>query len=548
MDFSEIEQKLKSIEQRLSLLEKSDNKPHAKKESVVIPSEIRPKIPTPANSSATTLSASLEKPGNWLGIIAVICFVLAAGFIIKLSIESGWLTPIRQLGLVVILGLSLIGAGFSLLKSDREYASFLPAAGIVALYLSAFASHRFYDLFSFEISLSAVTFVSGLCIWLYLKIEHNIYAFTAAVGSYVAPVVLGLNTDANFALFYFILCSIAFTTISVWLESRLLTLISAYLAILMTGWLGQNLNSDGLVVTFLALHFLIFAFGLYIYTILNKKPLTENESYLLMPVLLIFYATGYYFFNRFQPGLAPWISLVLAFVTLSLYLAARKKFPDQVLNSTPIIFSFITLVGLHSVYLELIPSDFRPWLFVIILGVFTFFPFNFSATKGTAFRIPILALGLIAVIEYISMVAKLITRPDSQNLPVVMTSFVLLWVVQIFKTERLKSVPEYALLILISSHLLAVLGCYQIFSSAGSLAVSASWLFYAIAVMCFAFFGKDKIMAKSALLVLALAAVKALLYDTSSAETIVRILCLLLTGLVLYVSGFLIRRISSWNS
>ncbi len=77
--------------------------------------------------------------------------------------------------------------------------------------------------------------------------------------------------------------------------------------------------------------------------------------------------------------------------------------------------------------------------------------------------------------------------------------------------------------------------------------MSASWLIYAVAVMVLAFARRDEVMAKSALIVLALAAGKALLYDAAAAPTVVRILCLLLTGVVLYGCGLLMRRIGSWS-
>lgn len=552
MELSEIEQRLKALEDRLSLLEKAENKtPFLKTEAQVISRQAVSAPSTPARSSVQNPAADvsgIEKPANWLGIIAVICFVLAAGFIIKLSIESGWLTPVRQIGLAVAFGISLIGAGFSLLKSDREYSSFLPAAGVIVLYLSAYASYRLYGLLLFEGAIAVVTLVSALCIWLYLKLKHDIYAFTAAIGSYLAPIILGVSAESSFSFFYFLWCSFAFATISVWLQSRALTFVAAYLAILMTGFLGAKLNLDGIVAIFLGLNFIVFGTGLYFYTHLTKKPLTETESFLLFPVLLIFYAMEYYFINRLQPGLAPWISLFFASLMMGFYLAAKKRFPNQNLHSASVVFLCVTLICFHSVYLELLPADFRPWLFSMIILAFAFSPLNSLGPKGTPLRIPILALGLIVAIEYISMLFKLMTHPDASILACSMTSLVVLWVLQIFKRDKLNAQTDFGLLTLLASHALAVLGFYQLLEDFGSLAVSAAWLFYAVAVISFAFMRKDKSMAKSALLVLGLAAGKALLYDTSSAETVVRILCLLMTGAVLYGAGLLMRKISSWDT
>jgi hypothetical protein len=65
--------------------------------------------------------------------------------------------------------------------------------------------------------------------------------------------------------------------------------------------------------------------------------------------------------------------------------------------------------------------------------------------------------------------------------------------------------------------------------------------------MAFAFVRKDQVMAKSALFVLGFAAAKALLYDAASAPTLVRIVCLMLTGAVLYGCGFFMRKVADWK-
>lgn len=81
-----------------------------------------------------------------------------------------------------------------------------------------------------------------------------------------------------------------------------------------------------------------------------------------------------------------------------------------------------------------------------------------------------------------------------------------------------------------------------------SLAVSISWLIYAIAIIIFAFIRKDRLMANSALFVLGLAAGKALIYDAASTPTVVRIAYLLFTGVVLYASGYLFKKIAAWKN
>lgn len=550
METPRLEDRLTSIETRLSKIESrfgtSTEAPPAKKES-------NPWIHDSSPRSPRQESASLNLPeatqGNWLGIIAVICFVLAAGFIIKLSIDSGWLTPIRQIGLASLLGMSLVGAGFALMQSDREYASFLPSAGVIVLYLTAFAAHRLYSLISFEMAIGMTGFVSGLCIWLYTEIRHDVYPITASIGAYVAPAVLGFNAYAEFSLYYFLICTVAFATISIWVRSRTLTVISAYLALAVTSWIGLGLHKDIFIAGMLALHFVVFSTGTYLHTRQTNVPLSETESWSLFPVLLIFYAMEYYLINRIYPGLAPWASLGFAGVLIGLYVSAKKYFPDG-LSSQSLILAFASIVCFHSVYLELLPDTLRPWLFVAIMLGVAFFPFKLAEGKiklGSPVYVPMLALLAVLAIEYLTMLSHLLKEDNSSWLVVSFAALASIWLVLVRGADSLVKRNTYGHMLLGTAHLLAILGLYRLTNDVGSLAVSASWLFYAVGVIVFAFTRKDEDMAKSALFVLGFAAAKALLYDAASAPTAVRIFCLLLTGAVLYGCGFFMRQIANWK-
>jgi hypothetical protein len=64
-----------------------------------------------------------------LGSTGATALVLAAAYLIRRALDAGWLTPERQLGLAVLSGLGLIGAGLKLRAADKQYASLLPAGG-----------------------------------------------------------------------------------------------------------------------------------------------------------------------------------------------------------------------------------------------------------------------------------------------------------------------------------------------------------------------------------------------------------------------------------
>jgi len=535
MDLTQLDKRMQALEERLASLESKLVPIVVESQQVIKPEPVL--LPPPKKI--------INKQGNWLGFIAVICFVLAAGFIVKLALESGWLTPERQIVLSYFFGAMLIAAGFIIFYIDKPYASLLPAAGVIILYLTTFAAYRLYFLLSFHAALGLTSFVSGLCIWLYLRIRHDIFSIVAALGVYLAPLVLDIRADAQFSLFFFLICSCTFATISIWVESRTLTVISAYLAILVTGVIGLSLQQDQFVAIVLALHFLVFAVGTYFYSQQTKKPLTEREAWAFFPVLVIFYAMEYFYLDRAYPGYAPLVSIIFALVLIGLYSSARKWFSEQLTSSQSLIMAFSTLVFFHSVYLELLTPILRAWLLVIILIVFALIPIkSIIKNRNFAYVIPALAIMTIVVIEYFTILMNAGTGFDW--LLAAIAAFASFWVLLIMQHDFIKTKDDYSWLILAAAHVLGITVLYQVVS--GSLAVSTCWLLYALVVIGCAFIRKDKIMAKSALIILSAAAAKALLYDTASTAPLVRIACLLLTGIVLYSCGLLIRRVANWHS
>lgn len=533
---------LTSLNERLTRIERHLNITPAPVPAIeTVTSPATPKVARPVMVARSTPAM----PGNWLGLIAVICFVLAAAFIVKLSIESGWLTPSRQIGLAALLGAGLVGAGLILQRSDRAYAALLPGAGVVILYLTAFAAHRYYGLISFESAIVVTGSVSALCVWLYTQVRHDFYAFVAAAGAYLAPVVLDFRAGAEFSIYYFLLCSVAFAAISAWVASRTLTLVASYLAILLTGAIGMALHRDGLVINALAVHFIIFATGSYFYSLHTSRPLTFEEALSFLPVLLIFYALEYHFIQKIAPGVVPCIALGFAAVLVGLYMAVKAVFA-QSSNSQALILALTTIVLFHAGYLELMPAGMRPYLFSLILLGAAFQPQGrWPQQQRHIFLVPAIGLAIIMMAEYLGMLGRLWTENALPPFATIL-AIVSIWIAFIFRKEMREALFDQILLG--AAHALALLAFYRLTAHTGSLAVSASWLLYGAGVILFAFSRKDEFVAKSALVVLAFAAGKALLVDAASAPTVVRILCLLLTGAVLYGCGFLMRKFNSWST
>ena len=72
-----------------------------------------------------------------------------------------------------------------------HYASLLPAAGIVTLFLSIYGAHNYYHLINTTFATSGVIGACLISLWLNRLFLSELYALFAVVGSYTAPVLLG---------------------------------------------------------------------------------------------------------------------------------------------------------------------------------------------------------------------------------------------------------------------------------------------------------------------------------------------------------------------
>ncbi|MEZ4755021.1 MAG: DUF2339 domain-containing protein [Bdellovibrionota bacterium] len=173
-----------------------------------------------------------KRDSNLLGAVGVFFFILAASFFIKLAIDSGWLTPLRQFTGAVIFGCSLIALGFKLKKRDLEYSALLPGAGVVVLFMSAYAGHLYYQLYSSSIAIFLAAAISLLSLYLFTFFAYELFLVVAIVGTYLVPLLIS-DVSASLAgiCLYFLFWAVLYCLCAIYLKRRLLISVASYFAI-----------------------------------------------------------------------------------------------------------------------------------------------------------------------------------------------------------------------------------------------------------------------------------------------------------------------------
>lgn len=136
--------------------------------------------------------------GRGLLLIGVAALVLAVGFFVKEAIERGWLGPTVRVVLGGGVGVIAAIAGERVRALGyRTYGLWLAAGGFSAIYLSMWAAAALYGLVSAPLGFLLMVLVVAAAAVLGLLRESESFVALAALGGYLAPLLLHVETESN---------------------------------------------------------------------------------------------------------------------------------------------------------------------------------------------------------------------------------------------------------------------------------------------------------------------------------------------------------------
>lgn len=184
----------------------------------VAPPETRPPAPTvdqppaikpPSPPDRATLPRGVVDSEQWFGqrgllAVGVIFLILAAGYLLKLSFERGWVSPAARCIGGAVAGMVVGALGSRLHKKGLvTYGAALIGCGAAIVYLAVWAASRLYQFLPPTSGIGALALVSLVLAAVAFVINVEALGATAALGAFFAPLLLGSDsTDANILLLY----------------------------------------------------------------------------------------------------------------------------------------------------------------------------------------------------------------------------------------------------------------------------------------------------------------------------------------------------------
>ncbi|MEW6766137.1 MAG: DUF2339 domain-containing protein [Pseudomonadota bacterium] len=543
-----LEQRLNAIEARLARIEQALASTTAQPPAAPAPLP-GPAHPTQRPSPWTIPADKRPSPPSGIGATQLLgwsgatALVLAAIYLIRLGIDSGWLTPLRQLGLATLGAGALIAGGLMLRRLDREYAAFLPAAGIVVLFATVYGAHLYYGLIGGQAAAFGIVAITLLALWLGDRFASELYALFAVVGSYTAPLFLPeLRGGIGDLLIYFTAWSLAFSFYALRLRRRSVYLLAMYLALIVFSLLFEQYLRDAWqgALLFQTLQFAIFLAAAVVFSVRLGKPMSDTEGWFHFPALLLFYALQYDLLDRHLPDWAPWIALATAAVLLAAYLLARRRLGDAQAGRA-LVSAYLALVLAHAVYMNLLPDGATPWIGLALLAALPWLVRKRGDGEGALAAWPfILAGGLILLFN----IARILLNEDMASVPagpLLLVLYPVLSHVAYLTLRHDKGIEHWAQLLLALGHLSALTAAAHLIDTPAL--VSVAWLAVATIALAGGFKLQDRRLGQSSLLLFLLAGMKIILFDLADTAPLLRVGVLLALGVSLYAGGWVYRKL-----
>jgi uncharacterized membrane protein len=558
----EMEQRLQRIEARLAALEQQQaekSEPVAEpgpmiREAAVESATLRgPHDPLVSGTSPWRVDGGHRRQesepiiGSLLGWGGATALVLAASYLIRLAVENGWLTPTRQVAIAALAAFGLIAAGLLLRRHDRSYAAYLPAGGIVILFMTIYGAHLYYPLIGVTTAIAMIIGTCLLSLWHCRLFDSQLYAFFAVLGSYSAPFMFPplRNSTLDLAI-YFSAWSALFSAYAVIVHRRTVLLLALYLALVGFDLIWRmNASEEWLAaLAFQFVQLLIFAAGTAACSMRWREAMPQAEAIWYLPALLIFYILQYSLLQQHIPAWAPWIAFGSALVPAAAYLAARLVLRRPLPAGELLVTAYVALVLFHAGYLESVPAAWGPWVALVVLPAAFFYGRISAGSRQSQWPVY-----LVSLLIFLLNCFRILTDTATAAVPgrellywLYPASIYLAW----YLAGRVQVLASLRLALLYAGHIGTMAAAMHAFDD--RLLVSLAWAVLAIVCLLLALRLKDRLLGQSSLLIFAASAGKLLLYDLAGSAPLVRIASLVVLGISFYLGGWLYRRLEFSDS
>jgi len=222
--------------------------------------------------------------GYIIGAIGAFALIFAAGWLIKLSIDKRWLNESARIISSIIFGLSVIGASLYLYKKRFHILpNIILGTAYGLLYLSIFSAYYFFNLLGIKETFIFFTLITLASVIFSRIAKSQILYIFSLIGAFAAPLILSQGENSYVFLFsYLTILNLIFLFMSKDFPWK----ITAYLvfignAAIYSGWMEGSLKESSL---FIPMAYLIILTSIFFtrHLLLSKENSDHKANYILL--------------------------------------------------------------------------------------------------------------------------------------------------------------------------------------------------------------------------------------------------------------------------
>ncbi|GAA4649726.1 hypothetical protein GCM10023116_20060 [Kistimonas scapharcae] len=374
---------------------------------------------------------------------AGITFILAAVYFLKLVYDTGWLTPVRQIAIAYLSGIALIVGSFYFDKKDKQYAAYLPAVGLVVLYLTTFVAHLNYGFYTHGPATALVAMTTLLGIWLSRRFNNSVYLIFSEICIYASPFLIQSDNPQLLDLvIYYSAWSLLFSYCSLLDGRRITYLLPMYLAILGFDliWRGAGGHQWQLAAGYQLVQFVIFAGNTILFSLYHKSPIEKDTTLAHGVALFMFYGIEYAILAKHIPDLVNYFALGSGVLVWFLYYCATRFYQGKEAFSqgAVLVSYYCSWVVVHAVFLSEIPGMWLPWSVLSMPFVYVLLNSRLRGNQQAAIPV-MLACGGLFLLGYGMLLRDVLLNTDLKTPMPIVALFVyvaLLYGMYWFATQR----------------------------------------------------------------------------------------------------------------
>lgn len=269
---------------------------------------------------------------NLINKIGVLILVLGISYLVKYSIDKGWISEPARVGIGILSGSLIMGVAHKLREKFPAFSSVFVAGAISVFYFTIGIAFHDYKLFGQTTAFILMVLITGFSCFISLSYNRKELAILSLIGGFAVPFMVSTGSGNYIVLFsYILILDLGILAMAYFKKWNIINILSYLFTIILYGsWLFMEMYAakphylGGLLFGFA--FYLVFIAINIINNVRNKGTFTIIELSILASNTFLFYAAGMLILTNYHPEFKGLFTTLLGILNFVYAYILYKKF------------------------------------------------------------------------------------------------------------------------------------------------------------------------------------------------------------------------------